>query len=257
MSSKITDTHRICKVCLVYKPIEEFKVGISRIRLGRTCHACVAAIDRKKRAERRGLVKVTTKVCKRCLEEKSAKEFSPSPLGKDGLLNKCKTCRRIQTRELARKRRKDPLNYMVELKRSREYKKNNPEKMRAYQRKWSEKHPGYFRSRMYRLKKGDFTKRGWDILIEYYGEKCAYCGKDAEVLEIEHIIPLSKGGENTFSNVVPSCVQCNRKKRARRPEEVEMCLKKPHPATNWTLYIDTWVFTDPKVVDEVKKWTDD
>lgn len=44
--------------------------------------------------------------------------------------------------------------------------------------------------------------------------QCVYCGEpgtDVE-LEIDHIIPVSKGGSNNFSNLVTACRKCNRAK---------------------------------------------
>jgi len=41
---------------------------------------------------------------------------------------------------------------------------------------------------------------------------CRYCGQsvdDGVKLEIDHIIPISKGGENTMDNLVVCCQQCN------------------------------------------------
>ncbi|MBH9965586.1 HNH endonuclease [[Bacillus] enclensis] len=42
--------------------------------------------------------------------------------------------------------------------------------------------------------------------------ECAYCGKVTDNYQLEHIVPLSAGGPNTFSNVVTSCGTCNRSK---------------------------------------------
>jgi hypothetical protein len=45
--------------------------------------------------------------------------------------------------------------------------------------------------------------------------KCTYCGipgTDAE-LEIDHIIPVSKGGSNHISNLTTACRKCNQQKR--------------------------------------------
>jgi 5-methylcytosine-specific restriction endonuclease McrA len=40
---------------------------------------------------------------------------------------------------------------------------------------------------------------------------CSYCQKDVGLTElvIEHVIPLSRGGDNTAENVVPACAACN------------------------------------------------
>lgn len=46
---------------------------------------------------------------------------------------------------------------------------------------------------------------------------CHYCGLHAneDELQIDHIIPVSRGGTNDFSNLVTSCSKCNKKKGAR------------------------------------------
>jgi len=45
--------------------------------------------------------------------------------------------------------------------------------------------------------------------------KCAYCGIDFDENNLptrDHIIPISKGGDNTKENVIPACRICNAKK---------------------------------------------
>jgi 5-methylcytosine-specific restriction endonuclease McrA len=42
--------------------------------------------------------------------------------------------------------------------------------------------------------------------------ECAYCGKVTDNYHLEHIVPLSANGPNTFSNVVTSCGGCNSSK---------------------------------------------
>ena len=48
--------------------------------------------------------------------------------------------------------------------------------------------------------------------------KCQYCGRSAPdvVLEVDHIIPVSKGGDNDISNLITSCFDCNRGKRDKK-----------------------------------------
>jgi hypothetical protein len=45
---------------------------------------------------------------------------------------------------------------------------------------------------------------------------CQYCGKTPPsiVLEIDHIIPVSKNGDNSCDNLITSCFECNRGKGA-------------------------------------------
>lgn len=43
---------------------------------------------------------------------------------------------------------------------------------------------------------------------------CAYCGCSGD-LEVEHVVPISKGGEHRLGNIVPACTRCNSSKRTR------------------------------------------
>lgn len=55
---------------------------------------------------------------------------------------------------------------------------------------------------------------------------CQYCNKvfPVEKLNLDHVIPRSRGGTNTWENLVCSCIECNRKKKARTPKEAGMHL---------------------------------
>ena len=56
--------------------------------------------------------------------------------------------------------------------------------------------------------------------------KCQYCGviEAPKDMTIDHVIPRSRGGGNTWPNLVTCCKKCNQKKRDRTPEEANMCL---------------------------------
>jgi 5-methylcytosine-specific restriction endonuclease McrA len=54
-----------------------------------------------------------------------------------------------------------------------------------------------------------------EYLLEKWDRTCAYCGKTDIPLEIEHIVPKSKGGSNRVSNLTLACTECNRKKGKR------------------------------------------
>jgi 5-methylcytosine-specific restriction endonuclease McrA len=51
-----------------------------------------------------------------------------------------------------------------------------------------------------------------EYLLEKWGRKCAYCGKDNAPLEVDHIVPRSRGGTNRVSNLTLACRECNQKK---------------------------------------------
>jgi len=48
--------------------------------------------------------------------------------------------------------------------------------------------------------------------------RCQYCGS-RKSLTIDHIIPVSRGGENTWTNLVTCCWKCNNEKGNQTPEE--------------------------------------
>ncbi|MBK7993870.1 MAG: HNH endonuclease [Blastocatellia bacterium] len=51
-----------------------------------------------------------------------------------------------------------------------------------------------------------------EYLLEKYKRKCAYCGKENTALQIEHIVPKSRGGSNRVTNLTIACEKCNIKK---------------------------------------------
>lgn len=58
-----------------------------------------------------------------------------------------------------------------------------------------------------------------EYLLKKWGRKCAYCGEKDVPLEIEHIIPKSRGGSSRVSNLTISCTKCNRKKGSQTAGE--------------------------------------
>jgi len=58
------------------------------------------------------------------------------------------------------------------------------------------------------------------------GGLCLYCGKTLSFsrMQIEHVVPRSKGGEHSWTNVVSTCEACNRFKDDRTPEQAGMKL---------------------------------
>ena len=58
-----------------------------------------------------------------------------------------------------------------------------------------------------------------EYLLEKFHRKCVYCGKTNTPLEIEHIIPKSRGGQSTVDNLAISCHECNQRKNDMTAEE--------------------------------------
>lgn len=64
------------------------------------------------------------------------------------------------------------------------------------------------------------------------GHSCQYCGYSGDELTLDHVIPRSRGGGDSWENMVTACVRCNVRKGNRTPKEAEMPLNykpsKPH-----------------------------
>lgn len=66
------------------------------------------------------------------------------------------------------------------------------------------------------------TLFGWEIrayLFEKWGRRCAYCGKQRVPLEVEHLVPKSRGGSDRVSNLALSCHECNQRKGTQTASE--------------------------------------
>ena len=58
-----------------------------------------------------------------------------------------------------------------------------------------------------------------EYLLQKFNRKCAYCGKKDVLMEIEHIIPKSRGGSDRVSNLTIACHECNQTKGNQTAEE--------------------------------------
>ena len=58
--------------------------------------------------------------------------------------------------------------------------------------------------------------------------RCQYCSRrlPASQLSIDHVVPKSRGGKSTWTNVVTACNDCNTRKGGRMPWEASMRLQK-------------------------------
>ena len=67
-------------------------------------------------------------------------------------------------------------------------------------------------------------------IFERDNNVCQYCGKrhNRSKLTIDHVVPQSRGGADTWENLVVACLACNVRKANRTPEEADMpLLRKP------------------------------
>jgi 5-methylcytosine-specific restriction endonuclease McrA len=62
-------------------------------------------------------------------------------------------------------------------------------------------------------------------ILERDRHTCQYCNYKGEQLTLDHVIPRSRGGGDTWENLVTACVRCNVKKGNRTPKEANMHLR--------------------------------
>ena len=79
-------------------------------------------------------------------------------------------------------------------------------------KKWQRVHsPNRRRRAIYAA--GSLTTEEWAEIEEEFGGQCAYCGTGPGE-QLDHVVPISKGGQHEASNVVPACASCNLSKNA-------------------------------------------
>jgi 5-methylcytosine-specific restriction endonuclease McrA len=71
------------------------------------------------------------------------------------------------------------------------------------------------------------------------GFQCQYCEKRGPVvdLDIDHVMPRSRGGDDSWTNLVTACQPCNRKKGRRTPVEASMFLLRPPCEPRWSVVV--------------------
>lgn len=163
----------------------------------------------------------TSKCCRRCTNEKPRAEFVRSKAHKAGLYPWCASCRSAD--------RRSPAVLRMCRIRSKRYRQANPEKAAAYSKVytpiWRKRNRPAFLRICRRFKEArrarmagvlnDLTASQWQEILLTFNNACAYCLAQDVPLEQEHMQPVSRGGEHTAANIVPACVNCNRRKSAK------------------------------------------
>ena len=67
---------------------------------------------------------------------------------------------------------------------------------------------------------------------------CQYCAYKGEQLSIDHVIPRSRGGQDTWENVITACIRCNVRKGSRTPKEADMPMSSVPRRPVSTLYFE-------------------
>ncbi len=123
--------------------------------------------------------------------------------------------KRKSDREYGKRVRADPIFHKRLLKKQEEMRRNYPERIKEYNKKYHNSEKGklkYTKHNHLRLSKkygNEFNLNQEEIKEIFERDKvCVYCGSDNN-LELDHIIPISKEGKSIFKNFVVACRSCN------------------------------------------------
>jgi 5-methylcytosine-specific restriction endonuclease McrA len=168
------------------------------------------------------------KTCSACGVLKLLEDFRAHPTGLGGRRSQCRRCMNERKRAWkagngdmvrAQKRRyyarhRDRLN--------REKRERRDDAVRAQARaRW---HADPARSRAMNHNRRVSARSSDPAVVAHIavvlGLPCAYCGA-TELIEVDHIVPLARGGAHEPTNLAPACRPCNRSKRDRLLSEWE------------------------------------
>ncbi len=239
---------RCCTKCGADKPLSEFSPrGDGSDQTRSRCKGCLSA-ERRSKYQHKGYPSVHSgdvRRCWKCGEWKPITEYHKSSGRSDGLDPRCKACKREYRR--ANKERFNALarNYPRKPEQARakkrRYEAAHPDRVRQQQRRtwlrrynapgvkkqiqarqkqWRDANPHIVKEMVHRRRArkqnagGSYTAQQWLDLCAYYDQRCLCCGLQ-EVLTVDHIVPLSRGGSNDISNIQPLCRACNSAKYDR------------------------------------------
>ena len=108
--------------------------------------------------------------------------------------------------------------------------RGSDESKQVYHRRYCKNNPeviSHLKARRYAREKGaegSHSLDEWQRVKDFHRGLCAYC-KQAKKLTKDHIIPLSKGGNDYITNIQPLCQSCNSKKHNQIHQNPELLEK--------------------------------
>ena len=104
-------------------------------------------------------------------------------------------------------------NRDLAIARAKAWQAANPEQTRATQRKALHRR----RALLAGTESPGVSPAEWAAVVEFFDGCCAYCGKPGA--ELDHVIPISRGGRDALDNVQPACRKCNASKNSKLLDE--------------------------------------
>ena len=201
---------KLCRVCLVTKPVSEFSINrASRDGLTRLCKVCAAVEWREFYEKAKPVLADRQRTPQRKLwraEHDRRMRGDSEHRAQHNAWNR-EYWQRHSTEIAARRRDARPAKRLQDLERHRRWRASDPSKHRANGRRYD------YRERAARQLAGHHTESEWQATLPQHGHRCAWCAA-TEGLTRDHIIPLSKGGTDLIGNIQPLCKSCNSRKGA-------------------------------------------
>lgn len=169
---------------------------------------------------------MTMKTCSKCHESKHVDDFGKDASKSDGRTSFCRACKaqsnltyRTENRSayLLSKRLSRQRNLQSDLEYKRQRYADNRQELIEYQAEYARRNPlkrAKIRS-AYRARKLAQVFFVSDKEIQAIRNSCCYACGTRERIQIDHIIPLSRGGRHSIGNLMPLCHSCNASKNAR------------------------------------------
>lgn len=221
-----------CTDCLLLLPLESFhKHPHGKDGRRPQCKECRSI---RRGTRRRWPVGETgTKPCPRCRKVLPLSSYHKDIRRRFGVDMICKECKKakdhlkfinMSEEQKEKKRTQTRANHPKYRAKIREWWRNNPQKIKEYNTRNRANHPEYDAKKQINRKEkftemeiNDLSHEQWLEILQAYGMRCAYCDKKAKKLTKDHIVSVSKGGNHTYTNIVPCCRSCNSKKHTGPP----------------------------------------
>src|SRR5438105_2273841 len=107
---------------------------------------------------------------------------------------------------------------------TRSYYARHKEQHKAFMTAYRLANPAVVRTKAHRRRartigaQGSFTTSEWLALLDAFGRRCGYCGESG-ALEVDHRVPLGRGGANSIDNIIPACRVCNARRHLLTEDE--------------------------------------
>lgn len=94
----------------------------------------------------------------------------------------------------------------------------------------------------------EHSRTTFRAILERDKYQCAYCGNYGNT--VDHIVPKSRGGKETWGNLITACAPCNNWKANRTPEEAAMELLWPPKVPRYDQKLQKQIWKSLSSLDE-------